>query len=179
MKCQKCDKVATYHFTDLINACPEELHLCDTHAYEYLHQNDAKHSPDPKERQLPEDYDESCEESEDETVGLKDFTEELDERDDQFCRCCEHTFLDFRRTGKFGCENDYHAFKGAIEPLLLSIQGDTMHSGKRPKRFKPNNIGSTLVRLRNQLADAINIEDYERASKIRDEIKALTSEASA
>ena len=45
MKCQKCDKVATYHFTDLINACPEELHLCDTHAYEYLHQNDAKHSP--------------------------------------------------------------------------------------------------------------------------------------
>jgi hypothetical protein len=45
MKCQKCDKVATFHITEMNDSSqPEELHLCDEHAYEYLHKNDAKNA---------------------------------------------------------------------------------------------------------------------------------------
>ena len=29
MKCQKCDKPATFHITDLIDGKPNELHLCE------------------------------------------------------------------------------------------------------------------------------------------------------
>ena len=184
MKCQKCDKVATFHITEVINAHPEELHLCDDHAYEYLHQNDAKHSPDPKSHPKPSnpygdvqgyghEYDENADCSAEE-IGLKDFTEELEASDDVFCKCCELTFLDFRKTGKFGCENDYSAFKERIEPLFLSIHGAVEHVGKRPSRFKADNSGATLVSLRNQLAEAIRFEKYEQASVLRDKINALS-----
>ncbi|MBQ9813164.1 MAG: UvrB/UvrC motif-containing protein [Thermoguttaceae bacterium] len=184
MKCQKCDKVATFHITEVINAHPEELHLCDEHAYEYLHHNDAKHSPDPKCHPKPEPYDgegyaadqDEIDDLSAEELGLKDFTEELEASDDVFCKCCELTFLDFRKTGKFGCENDYIAFKERIEPLFLSIHGAVEHVGKKPSRFKVDNSGATLVSLRNQLAEAIRFEKYEQASVLRDKINALSAQ---
>ena len=40
-------------------------------------------------------------------------------------------------------------------------------------RRDEKDLGVTLVRLRNLLADAVKIEDYETASKLRDEIVAL------
>ena len=36
MKCQKCDKSATFHITELTGGKPQELHLCEEHAREYL-----------------------------------------------------------------------------------------------------------------------------------------------
>ena len=36
MKCQQCDKPATFHITELTGDKPEELHLCEDHAREYL-----------------------------------------------------------------------------------------------------------------------------------------------
>ncbi len=187
MKCQKCDKVATFHITEVIDACPEELHLCDKHAYEYLHQNDAKHSPNPKKHPVPKSFDgadfhqEKDEDLEDSAleIGLKDLTEELETSDDAFCSCCELTFLDFRKTGKFGCENDYNAFRERVEPLLLGIHGASEHVGKRPSRFSADNSGAALVSLRNQLAEAIRFENYEQASVLRDKINALTAKEKA
>ncbi|MBQ9875000.1 MAG: UvrB/UvrC motif-containing protein [Thermoguttaceae bacterium] len=160
MKCQKCDKTATFHITEMINARPEELHLCDEHAYQYLHGNDASLG--------------NVEGSFDDGLGLKDFTEELEASDDEFCPCCERSFLDFRKSRKLGCENDYRVFRDRLEPLLFNIHGASEHVGKRPSRFAPNDFGAKLVRLRAELADAVSIEDYERASKLRDEIKELS-----
>ena len=39
MKCQKCDKPATFHITELTEGKPQELHLCEEHAREYLTQS--------------------------------------------------------------------------------------------------------------------------------------------
>ena len=36
MKCQKCDKPATFHITELTGGKPQELHLCEDHARDYL-----------------------------------------------------------------------------------------------------------------------------------------------
>ena len=36
MKCQQCDKLATYHITELTGGKPQELHLCEEHARQYL-----------------------------------------------------------------------------------------------------------------------------------------------
>ena len=36
MKCQQCDKPATFHITELTGGKPQELHLCEDHARQYL-----------------------------------------------------------------------------------------------------------------------------------------------
>ena len=36
MKCQKCDKPATFHITDLVDGKPNELHLCEECAHKFL-----------------------------------------------------------------------------------------------------------------------------------------------
>ena len=37
MKCQECEKTATFHITELAAGKPQELHLCEDHAHAYLH----------------------------------------------------------------------------------------------------------------------------------------------
>jgi len=36
MKCQKCEKPATFHITELTGGTPEELHLCEDCAHQFL-----------------------------------------------------------------------------------------------------------------------------------------------
>ena len=40
MKCQQCNKTATFHITELTKGKPQELHLCEEHARQYLTQNE-------------------------------------------------------------------------------------------------------------------------------------------
>ena len=40
MKCQHCEKPATFHITELTGPKPMELHLCEDHARTYLSQSE-------------------------------------------------------------------------------------------------------------------------------------------
>lgn len=193
MKCQKCDKVATFHITEMTDSQPEELHLCDEHAYEYLHKNDAKNA-DAAEDDEPScgcacgsehccgdacecerDGENEPNADEENDASLKELTEDLMETDFQSCPCCGLGFQEFRKTGRLGCANDYRAFQDRIGPFLLSVHGASEHVGKTPRRRGGVvDYGPTLVRLRNELTDAVATEDYERASILRDKIKELT-----
>ncbi len=166
MKCQKCDKPATFHITEMINGDHKELHLCDDHAYQYLHQNDIPQEIIDEDK-IEEEY------------SLKELTEKLECADFDCCPCCEQTLLDFRKTGRLGCANDYSVFRERLEPLMMSVHGDTKHRGKQPVRMTSVDDGVQLVRLRNDLHDAIQTEDYERASVLRDKINALTGKVGA
>ncbi|MBR4834775.1 MAG: UvrB/UvrC motif-containing protein [Thermoguttaceae bacterium] len=172
MKCQKCDKVATFHITEMTDSQPEELHLCDEHAYEYLHGSKAKSADE--DACSCDDCADVCEIEDEDDATLKELTEDLMETDFQSCPCCGLGFQEFRKTGRLGCANDYRAFQDRIEPFLLSVHGADEHVGKRPKRRGSVDYGPTLVRLRNELTDAVATEDYERASILRDKIKELT-----
>jgi protein arginine kinase activator len=63
-----------------------------------------------------------------------------------------------------------------LEPLLLNIHGGTEHKGKRPKR-NASRRQSELLRLRREMQEAIDREEYERASELRDEIRKIEMEA--
>ena len=157
MKCQKCGKQAVFHITEMIDATPLELHLCQDHAYEYLHQNGAE----PLAEFGP-------------TPCLQEATDELVADDFQVCPYCRAGFQDFRMTTLVGCANDYRCFFFFFEPVIQGLQGATQHGGKRPLRSKGgSNVGPKLVRLRTKLADAIEVEDYELASRLRDQITEL------
>ena len=90
---------------------------------------------------------------------------------------CGITFLEFRKQGRLGCPYDYTAFSSELEPLLVNIHGDTQHVGKSPRRSPERAQRQTqLIRIRREMKDAIEEEDYEKASQLRDEIRAIEKE---
>jgi protein arginine kinase activator len=87
---------------------------------------------------------------------------------------CGITFYEFRNQGRLGCPHDYICFQKELTPLILNIHGETEHVGKRPKQSTANSDQQTeLIRLRREMRDAIQNEDYEQASSLRDAIRRI------
>jgi protein arginine kinase activator len=93
------------------------------------------------------------------------------------CPVCGITFYEFRQQGRLGCPHDYVCFEKELEPLLVNIHGENDHVGKRPQRTSRGTDRRTeLIRLRREMKEAIEKEDYEVASKIRDQIRKFEQE---
>jgi protein arginine kinase activator len=107
-------------------------------------------------------------------LAVGETAEQLARLDERTCPVCGITFLEFRKQGRLGCPHDYVCFGAELEPLLLNIHGETRHVGKVPKRGANNAEQQTqLIVLRRQMKEAVTAEDYERASKLRDEIRSI------
>jgi protein arginine kinase activator len=94
----------------------------------------------------------------------------------QACENCGITWAEFRQSGLFGCANDYVAFEKDLTPLLQRAhEGATHHVGKVPTRRGGTGVPMKrqidLTKLRKELAKAVEAEDYERAAKLRDQIR--------
>jgi len=168
MKCQKCEKPATFHITDLTG---EEgviaLHLCPECAREYLEQPEATDpQPTPTLSGLLAQQ-----------LKLGQTAKELAELDQQECPVCGISFYEFRQAGRLGCPHDYIYFAEELEPLIESIHGKVQHAGKVPGSGPRNSEAQTeLIRLRRSMKDAVENEDYETASKLRDKIRSIERE---
>ena len=166
MQCQNCEKTATFHITELAAGKPQELHLCEEHARDYLQTNDQDQAAAPSLASVL---------AHKMTVGQT--AEDLARLDQRACPVCGITFYEFRNQGRFGCPHDYTCFAGELDQLLLNIHGETEHVGKRPQ-YAGNVLEkqTEVIRLRREMKDAVDREDYELASRIRDEIKKLGEE---
>ena len=165
MKCQRCDKSATFHITELTGGKPQELHLCEEHARQYLTESDSEQQGGNLAGALAQQL-----------VGGT--AEELARLDQQACPICGITFFEFRNQGRLGCPHDYVCFQKELDPLILNIHGESAHAGKRPRRSNGSTDQQTqLIRLRRDMKDAIEGEDYEKASRLRDEIRQIERSA--
>lgn len=161
MKCQQCEKPATFHITELTGDTPQELHLCEDHARIYLHQADEMDAPSPTLAGMLAQQ-----------LQLGQTAQELARLDKQACPVCGITFYDFRQEGRLGCPHDYVSFEEELEPLVVNIHGESTHVGKHPKRVSHGTDKRTeLIRLRRELDEAVEREDYEAASDLRDRIQ--------
>lgn len=162
MKCQKCEKQATFHITELEKGKHQkELHLCEEHARQYLTQNESEASSAPSLAGALASQ-----------LAVPQTAEELEQLDKKACPVCGITFYEFRNQGRLGCPHDYIFFEKELEPLIANIHGETTHVGKRPHRYAGGTAHKTeLIRLRREMKEAIGEEDYERASRLRDEIR--------
>ncbi len=104
------------------------------------------------------------------------------------CPSCGLGYADFRQSGLLGCPGCYDAFESRLGPLLeRAHEGGGRHVGKVPRRAlaerrdggagverllgDARNRAERLESLRKQLADAVEGEQYERAARLRDELR--------
>jgi protein arginine kinase activator len=166
MKCQHCEKPATFHITELTGPKPVELHLCEIHAKLYLMQPDQANAQAPTLANVLSQQ-----------LNVSQTAEELAKLDQRACPQCGITFFEFRNQGRLGCPHDYVFFEQELDPLISNIHGATQHAGKRPKRGDRGTDRQTdLIRLRKELEKAVKREDYEEASQLRDRIRGIESQ---
>lgn len=107
-------------------------------------------------------------------LKLEKTAEDLKELDAKQCPVCGISFYEFRQAGRLGCPHDYDFFTAELQPLLVNVHGDTQHVGKQPENAPTDmSIQIDLIRMRREMKEAIEQEDYERASQLRDEIKTI------
>ncbi len=162
MKCQFCEKPATFHITELTEPSgPQVVHLCEEHARGFLQKeaiNPVASIAGALAKQL----------------NLGQTKAELAELDLKECPVCGISFFEFRNTGRLGCPYDYTHFAEDLKPLLTNIHDSLEHRGKRPKRAAASaDSHAQMIQLRREMEEAVEREDYERAKEIRDELKRI------
>ncbi|CAG0970100.1 Protein-arginine kinase activator protein [Phycisphaerales bacterium] len=102
------------------------------------------------------------------------------------CPTCRLTFAEFKQHGLLGCAECYRIFEGQISPLIeRAHEGGVKHVGKTPRRVSCEIDESArakaelaaraerLSRIRVELETAVRAEQYEKAAKLRDELRRL------
>jgi protein arginine kinase activator len=168
MKCQHCEKPATFHITELTGDEPSELHFCEDHARVYLTQSEeAPEPPAPGPSSVVQH------------MKVSQTAEALAKLDQRACPMCGITFYEFRHAGRLGCPHDYVCFREELEPLIMNIHGAVEHTGKRPQHGVQGTDHQTrLIQLRREMKEAVEREDYEQASALRDEIRRVEKHGS-
>ena len=116
-KCDKCDKPATVHVTDIVAGKMIEKDLCEdcAAAEGFTMKSEVPIS------QLLEDF------------ILKTTSSESEQ--DLCCDVCGLSWKEFRKQAQLGCPHDYDAFAAQLEAILQRThEGATEHVGKVPQR---------------------------------------------
>lgn len=162
MVCDNCGSGdAVIHLTQIVNNEMKNLHLCDACAAEKgLEGTDsganfpltdflAQMGNDPGTNPAP--------------GGTRE------------CGFCGMGLDEFRETGRLGCPHCWTTFETHLRGLVRRFHGSTQHVGKVYLSPDPSipEMEKRLEGLRRKLRRAVDLEDFERAAELRDEIRSL------
>lgn len=167
MKCQDCNKrEAQVTLTQIVHNEKSALHLCKECAAKRGFHSPLGAGSFPLAELLK-------------SFTKPPFAPEEDPGESITCAECGLTFREFIRQGRFGCGQCYSSFRHRLEPIMRKIHGASLHLGRTPEERQAASDASPPlpvkeeVRLENELAKAIETEDFERAVEIRDKLKAI------
>ena len=152
MTCQRCQHEATVHLTEIVEGHSRQLHLCEGCA--------RKAGVIP-----PETPPELALDAVVQGLILANVGELVGELSGLTCPDCGLRFMEYRAEGRLGCPNDYKVFARGLLPLLNRAHGATRHVGKVARR---RSASADRLRLRTRLREAVALEDYEDAARLRD-----------
>ena len=90
------------------------------------------------------------------------------------CAECGMTYEEFAKTGRLGCASCYQGLSKILLPLIKRVQRSTHHVGKQPARLStPEKAAYDLRLLQERLRKSVELEAFEDAARIRDEIKEI------
>lgn len=167
MKCDQCDNEATVHEVTITNGVKGERHLCERCAT----------SVQPMSLPIAQAIKQVV--TSHARAAMKPGS----------CPACGLTFAEFKQHGLLGCPDCYAAFESSLAPLLeRAHEGGVAHTGKRPQHAgeaqpdpRPDSALQErlerLQRIRRELELAVKAEQYERAAKLRDELRTFGVES--
>ncbi len=158
MICNLCGtQEASIHLTEIVNTQMIEIHLCEACAQE-------KGTDFKTHFNLTEllagltETGKSAKSSEKRLTGK--------------CPECSLTYEEFGKSGRLGCPNCYDAFSKLLLPLIKRVQRSIRHVGKRPDRAAAEPSHEHLLHLlQERLAKSVQMEEFEEAARLRDEIR--------
>jgi protein arginine kinase activator len=161
MKCDLCNRAATVHLTEIRSGRKIEKHLCEQCATKIENMPLKSHTPI---NQLLTNFVLAHSGAAEEAVAS--------------CEACGMTWAEFRQKGLLGCPRDYDTFERDLAPLIQRAHdGAARHVGKSPARVTDGMAlqrhEAALARLRKDLTRAVEAEDYEKAAKLRDQIREM------
>jgi len=156
MKCQICGlREATTHIKQNINGQRSEQHLCSRCAKE----NDAGFS-------LPDVF-----------QSLFGVLPQSLPAAQQHRRCpkCGLSFAEIAQLGKVGCADCYRTFYEQLAPTIQRIHGRVSHTDSQPVPPVPaeESREARIIKLKAELQEAIQAQNFERAAELRDNIHEL------
>lgn len=167
MLCECCKKnEATIHITKIVNGIKKEANLCSECANK---SGEFSIMPD-MDMMTPFSFSNLL-------SGLIDYTNNTavnGTATEVRCPNCGMTYREFREKGLLGCSQCYDKFRPYILSVLKGVQGNAEHIGKIPGKAGKNLVEKRkLLKLKEELKQAITLEEYEKAAEIRDEIKEI------
>ncbi|GHI00527.1 UvrB/UvrC motif-containing protein [Neobacillus kokaensis] len=170
MICQECNqRPAALHFTKIVNGEKTEVNLCEVCAQEKSEMFMFSGQSGFNFNNL--------------LAGLlkidpsfqKPSQSPFQQEEVLHCGHCSMTFPQFLKLGKFGCAHCYETFKDQLQPVLRRLHGGNFsHNGKIPKRIGGDlHLRKQIDELKVSLQECIQHEEFEKAAKIRDEIRSM------
>lgn len=188
MKCDKCDKEATVTVKAIIKGREKDFHLCNDCVKKFTDvgvDEDGNVKPGltslDKENiesligqfmpSLEEVIDSYYEYKFNETNFAYDVIANLG---DDVCPTCGNSSSNIRN-GIFGCPDCYRLDKKLTEKLLRSYNNYSTYRGKFPRKQREiRELGTRIKNLQDKLQISVQIEDYEEAATIKEQIEDLT-----
>lgn len=168
-KCFFCNKIVPlpYHVTEIENQQVSSFDMCSKCVKEYVKDlggNPVNKPIDVTDIKTPEE--------------LLSFIDSISSKmlNKKPCKCGT-TSECVEKNGRFGCTNCYEHFKEFMENVVYPFHNADTHIGKTPRaqimRKIEENPEEKMKLLKLRYAKAIELEEYEKASEINDEIKQL------
>lgn len=150
-ECQHCNKECTIHLTQIMNGKVKKVDMCEGCP-------SAKNFQDVGDFGLLEDLVKSSYESSQETVNKE-------------CPSCGMTDVLFRKNMRFGCVECFEVFEEEVAQVVSQTQSGDEHVGKKAVHsLERLGVDEKIRRLEDELEQAIEKENYEKAALIRDQI---------
>ena len=168
MLCQKCGKhEATTHIKQVINGEFEEIYLCSDCARKSGYTDSFSGFGFDLSSFFPSFFSQPKAAIESGKV--------------ERCPKCGTSFREIVKSGKIGCADCYEKFYDLLVPSIRRIHGKTQHNGKvidfAEKQTNIETLEEKIEKLKGKLSMAVEKQEFEEAAQLRDEIKALESEA--
>jgi protein arginine kinase activator len=150
MLCDDCrNKPASIFFKEVLPDKTVELHLCDECA--------SKRGLLVTKKLSPQEI-------------LQKLLRQKSAQDEKIiCSNCYMSLAEFKRVGRFGCNQCITTFDDHIKHLIKQIHQSDRHIGR--KSSSGTKKGFEIYKLREDLKNALDSEAYEDAAKIRDKLR--------
>ena len=170
MLCEKCEeRPATVHYTEIANGHKTITHLCEvcagqvqTEGFGFIPQINLPNILASLLSQNP---------------PAQSFV--APPRQEISCPKCGTAESAFIQKGLLGCGDCYRYFEERLSPLMRRIHGSSSHAGKVPERTGGRAKAIRQINaMKDNLKQAVALEEFEQAAKLRDEIRQLEQQLS-